>query len=215
MKNIAIAIIDYECGNLHSALKSIELAKDKSSVSGDVVITNDPDTILKSDRIVLPGVGAFSACNEKFNNIGGLREAIEEKVFKLSTPILGICVGLQLMADKSFEDGEHIGLGWIPGEVRVLSPNDKELKIPHIGWNNVLVKREKSFLSNISGADFYFVHSYCFQAKESENIIAETEYGIPFASILSNGNIIGTQFHPEKSQGIGVQFLQNFMEWRP
>ena len=212
---MTVAIVDYGSGNLRSAAKAFERAVAESAMCTRVVVTPDADEVTRAERVVLPGVGAFAACNEKFNNIGGLREAIEEKALKLSTPTLGICVGLQLMADKSFEDGEHIGLGWIPGEVRVLSPNDKELKIPHIGWNNILVKREKSFLSNISGADFYFVHSYCFQAKESENIIAETIYGIPFASILSNDNIIGTQFHPEKSQGVGVQFLQNFMEWRP
>ncbi len=215
MSNINVAIINYECGNIHSASKALEFAISESNLKGKVVVTNNPDTIKNSDRLVLPGVGAFSKCYQKLNAIQGLKESIQEKVFEKGTPILGICVGLQLMADQGHENETIEGLGWIPGEVIGLNPRDKNLKIPHMGWNEIKFKKKDNYFSELENKNFYFVHSYYFKAKEDHNILAETDYGISFPSVLCKDNILGTQFHPEKSQKEGVDFLKKFLMWKP
>ena len=215
MDNIDIARIDYECGNIHSARKAFELALSELDISGKVLVTNDIKTISESDRLVLPGVGAFNECYKKLMAIKGLSDCITNRVFKEKTPILGICVGLQLMADKGFENIETNGLGWISGEVKNLCPKDKKLKIPHMGWNEVYFKKNNNKFSDLSGENFYFVHSYYFDAVNKDNILGSTNYDQPFPSVLINGNIIGTQFHPEKSQRAGVEFIKRFLAWKP
>ena len=215
MSNIDVAIINYESGNVHSASKALELALKESRLNGRISITQDPEVILKADRIVLPGVGAFSSCYKKLNSIPGLKESIVEKVFKKEAPILGICVGLQIMADKGYENEEVKGLGWIPGEVVNLKPKNKNLKIPHMGWNEIKFVKGEDYFSILNKRDFYFVHSYYFKTKNNENILAETNYDKPFPSILIKENILGTQFHPEKSQKNGIEFLKKFLLWKP
>ena len=200
MSNIDIAIINYECGNIHSARKAFELALSELQISGSVTVTNEPEIIFSADRLVLPGVGAFSECFNKLKSINGLRESITERVHDHGTPILGICIGMQLMANKGYENIESEGLGWISGNVENLYPEDKSLKIPHMGWNEVNFEKDNGNFSDLNGENFYFVHSYYFNASNSDNILATTNYNQPFPSALIKNNIIGTQFHPEKSQ---------------
>ena len=215
MKNISIAVVDYDCGNIHSATKAIELAMSGSSAKGSVSLTKDPEEIIKSDKIVLPGVGAFEACINKLKGIEGLKEALDEAVLVKAKPILGICIGLQLMATSGFEGGKHSGLNWIEGDVTPLEPNDKKLKVPHMGWNNIDVKKFHPVFNDINSSDFYFVHSYKFSPLDKETIISSTNYGEDFASSLGKDNILGIQFHPEKSQAAGINLLKNFIEWSP
>ena len=215
MSNINIAIINYECGNIHSAKKAFELALSDLKTTGNVTVTNEPDIIFNADKIVLPGVGAFAECLNKLKSIKGLRESITERVHNDGIPMLGICIGLQLMADKGFENIETKGLGWIAGNVEKLCPEDKSLKIPHMGWNEVNFEKDDGNFSDLSGENFYFVHSYYFNASNSDNILATTNYNQPFPSALIKNNIIGTQFHPEKSQRSGVEFIKKFLMWKP
>ena len=160
MSNIDIAIINYECGNIHSARKAFELALSELQISGSVTVTNEPEIIFSADRLVLPGVGAFAECFNKLKSINGLRESITERVHDHGTPILGICIGMQLMANKGYENIESEGLGWISGNVENLYPEDKSLKIPHMGWNEVNFKKDNGNFSDLNGENFYFVHSY-------------------------------------------------------
>ena len=215
MSNIDIAIINYECGNIHSARKAFELALSELQISGSVTVTNEPEIIFSADRLVLPGVGAFAECFNKLKSINGLRESITERVHDHGTPILGICIGMQLMANKGYENIESEGLGWISGNVENLYPEDKRLKIPHMGWNEVNFKKDNGNFSDLNGENFYFVHSYYFNASNSDNILATTNYNQPFPSALIKNNIIGTQFHPEKSQRSGVEFIKKFLMWKP
>ena len=215
MKNLSVAVVDYDCGNLHSASKALELAMKKSNLSGSVFLTKDPEKIINSDKVILPGVGAFKACIEKLKNIDGLEASIKEFALKKQKPILGICIGLQLMASKSYEGGEHQGLSLIDGDVVPISLDKKNLKIPHMGRNNILQKKKHSLLEGLNDKDFYFVHSYRFKPKYNESVLASTWYGEDFPSVLSLGNIIGTQFHPEKSQEAGISLLKNFLRWSP
>ena len=204
MSNIDIAIINYECGNIHSARKAFELALSELQISGSVIVTNEPEIIFSADRLVLPGVGAFAECFNKLKSINGLRESITERVHDHGTPILGICIGMQLMANKGYENIESEGLGWISGNVENLYPEDKSLKIPHMGWNEVNFEKDNGNFSDLNGENFYFVHSYYFNASNSDNILATTNYNQPFPSALIKNNIIGTQFHPEKSQRLSL-----------
>ena len=215
MKNLSVAVVDYDCGNLHSASKALELAMKKSNLSGSVFLTKDPEKIINSDKVILPGVGAFKACIEKLKSIDGLEASIKEFALKKQKPILGICIGLQLMASKSYEGGEHQGLSLIDGDVVPISLDKKNLKIPHMGWNNIIQKKKHSLLEGLNDMDFYFVHSYRFKPKYNESVLASTWYGEDFPSVLSLGNIIGTQFHPEKSQEAGISLLKNFLRWSP
>ena len=168
-----------------------------------------------SDKLVLPGVGAFGSCIQKLKSIDGLKEALDEAVLKKAKPILGICIGLQLMATSSFEGGKHNGLNWIEGDVIPLDPSDAKLKVPHMGWNNIVVKKNHPVFQDIKFSDYYFVHSYKFSPLDSKTIISSTNYGEDFVSSLGRDNILGTQFHPEKSQAAGVTLLKNFIEWSP
>ena len=215
MKNLSVAVVDYDCGNLHSASKALELAMKESNLSGSVFLTKDPEKIINSDKLILPGVGAFKACIEKLKSIDGLQDSIEEFALKKQKPILGICIGLQLMASKSYEGGEQNRLSLIHGDVVPIFLSKNDLKIHHMGWNNMLQEKEHSVLNGLNNKDFYFVHSYRFKPKNNESILANTNYGEDFPSVLCSGNIIGTQFHPEKSQGAGIALLKNFLEWAP
>lgn len=215
MKNMSIAVVDYDCGNIHSATKALELAMSNSVINGSVSLTKDPEKILNSDKLVLPGVGAFGSCIQKLKSIDGLKEALDEAVLKKAKPILGICIGLQLMATSSFEGGKHKGLNWIEGDVIPLDPSDAKLKVPHMGWNNIVLKKNHPVFQDIKISNYYFVHSYKFSPLDSKTIISSTNYGEDFVSSLGRDNILGTQFHPEKSQAAGVTLLKNFIEWSP
>jgi len=208
------AIADYNSGNLRSAQKSFERMAAEIG-SGTIVVTSDPDMIRKADHIVLPGVGAFADCRRELGEVDGLFGAIEEGV-KAGKPFMGICVGMQMMATRGLEHGEHAGFGWIPGDVVHLQPDDKSLKIPHMGWNSLSQTPEHPVFDGISAGDHvYFVHSYHLVPKNHDNLLATVDYGGPITAAVGRDNIIGTQFHPEKSQKTGLRFIKNFLEWRP
>lgn len=208
------AIADYNSGNLRSAEKSFQRMAAEIG-SGTVVVTSDPDMIRKADHIVLPGVGAFADCRRELGEVDGLFGAIEEGV-KAGKPFMGICVGMQMMATRGLEHGEHAGFGWITGDVVHLQPDDKSLKIPHMGWNSLSQTPDHPVFDGISAGDHvYFVHSYHLMPENSTDLLATVEYGGPVTAAVGHDNIIGTQFHPEKSQKTGLRFIKNFLEWRP
>jgi glutamine amidotransferase len=211
-------IIDYGSGNLHSAHKAFErAARDQSIIDARIVLTSDPAAVRTADRIVLPGVGAFADCLRGLNAVPGMREALEEAVRIRQRPFLGICVGMQLMASRGLEHGVHEGLGWIAGEVRALEPADPSLKIPHMGWNTLSARAAHPLLAGIAtggeGLHAYFVHSYHLVPQDRAAIVAETDYGGAVTAIVANGNVAGTQFHPEKSQRLGLSLIANFLCW--
>ncbi len=207
------ALIDYGSGNLASAAKALAHA---AKGSHEIVTTADPQVVLTSERVVLPGVGAFADCMKGLSSVPGMVEALREKVLKQGAPFLGICVGMQLMATVGVEFGRHAGLGWIAGEVVKITPDDPSLKIPHMGWNELKFEQDHALLKGIEpGAHAYFVHSYQFKPVLPEDLIATTDYGGPLTAIIGNENIAGTQFHPEKSQATGLKLLENFLTWRP
>jgi glutamine amidotransferase len=214
-----VAIIDYGSGNLHSAAKAFERAARESAIPSAIHITADPEMVVVADRIVLPGVGAFADCKRGLDRVPGMRQALEEAVRRRGRPFLGICVGMQLLADRGLEHEVTPGLGWIAGEVRVLTPADPALKIPHMGWNTIDPRRDHPLLAGIptgpSGLHAYFVHSYHLVAARPDLIVAETDYGGPVTAIVGSENIAGTQFHPEKSQTLGLRLIANFLRWRP
>lgn len=208
-------IIDYGSGNLRSAEKStIRAAKD---LDMNVVVTRSPNEVLSADRIILPGVGAFADCMAGLNALEGMRAALEEAVIERGRPFLGICVGMQLLACAGLEHGRTEGLGWIAGEVEILSfPEDTSLKIPHMGWNDLEIDQSHEVLNGINSGDHsYFVHSFHFKAAKQNNIIAHVDYGGKINAIVGRDNIVGTQFHPEKSQQVGLKLLENFLKWSP
>ena len=205
-----VAIIDYGSGNLRSATKAFQRAARDNGISAEIVLTDKAEEVAAADRIVLPGVGAFADCRAGLNAVPGMVEALEEAVHGRGRPFLGICVGMQLLATRGLEYGEHQGLGWIPGEVRPLEAPG--LKIPHMGWNDVRAKGHDLLPPD---GDAYFVHSYRF-APEDEGVVAATcSYGEEFPAAIISGNVAGVQFHPEKSQGYGLALLGNFIEWSP
>lgn len=215
-----VAIIDYGSGNLHSAAKAFERASREGGAGLDVVVTSDPAAVLAAERVVLPGVGAFADCKRGLDAVAGMRDALEEAVRAKGRPFLGICVGMQLLATRGLEHGVTPGLGWIAGEVRAIEPRDPALKIPHMGWNTLTVPEPRHpLLTGIptgpDGLHAYFVHSYHFVADEPRVVAAETDYGGPVTAVVADGNIAGTQFHPEKSQALGLKLIQNFLAWRP
>jgi glutamine amidotransferase len=211
-----VALIDYGSGNLRSAEKALARAARDGASGHEIVVTADPDFVAKADRIVLPGVGAFADCMSGVTGIAGMRDALEDAVHKRGVPFLGICVGMQLLASVGREFGDTPGLGWIGGEVIKLVPIDPKLKIPHMGWNELIVQRAHPLFTGIErGADAYFVHSYQFHADDSADVLATTDYGGPVTAAIARDNIAGTQFHPEKSQGVGLRLLQNFLSWSP
>jgi imidazole glycerol-phosphate synthase subunit HisH len=209
-------IIDYGSGNLHSALKAFERA---AGGSGQIAITSDPDEVRKAERIVLPGVGAFKDCHAGLMAVPGMRETLQEQVIARGKPFLGICVGMQLMATRGLEHDITQGLGWIAGDVKPITPTDSSLKIPHMGWNTLNAKRPHALLDGIalgeSGLHAYFVHSYQLEAALPEDVIATSDYAGPITAMVGYDNMAGTQFHPEKSQTLGLALIANFLRWKP
>ncbi|WP_186420611.1 imidazole glycerol phosphate synthase subunit HisH [Bosea sp. CS1GBMeth4] len=214
-----VAIVDYGSGNLHSAAKAFERAAAEAGVAATIRVTSDPAQVRAADRIVLPGVGAFADCRGGLDAVSGMVEALEETVRGKGRPFLGICVGMQLMASRGLEYVTTPGLGWIAGDVALIRPNDDALKIPHMGWNTLHPQDEHPLLDGIetgpSGWHAYFVHSYALTAERPEDVLALTDYGGPVTAIVARGNMAGTQFHPEKSQKLGLKLIGNFLKWAP
>lgn len=217
MSTQTLAIVDYGSGNLRSAAKAFERAVREAGSELSVVVTDSPDVIFDAERIVLPGVGAFADCMQGLSAVGGMVEALEQAVLQGGKPFLGICVGMQLLATVGREHGDHAGLGWIPGEVTAIEPADTNLKIPHMGWNTLVMDTQNHALLNglEDGNHVYFVHSYQFSAENSGHVLAHTDYGGSITAMIGRDNIVGTQFHPEKSQRAGLQFIRNFLSWAP
>jgi imidazole glycerol-phosphate synthase subunit HisH len=208
-----LAIIDYGSGNLRSVAKALERCVQDHALGTQIIVTDDASKILGADRIVLPGVGAFGQCAAALREKRGIWEALRTRVVRQAAPFLGICVGMQLMASRGVEYGVHGGLDWISGEVHKLTTTDHTLKIPHMGWNQVAFATDHAMFQNLPDHSFaYFVHSYCFSGN---SVLATTKYGGDIAAIIGQDNMIGTQFHPEKSQGFGLAFLTAFLKWKP
>ncbi len=211
-----VALIDYGSGNLRSAEKALARAALEHATGHEIRVTDTPELVVKAERIVLPGVGAFADCMRGLSAVPGMVEALREAVIVRGAPFLGICVGMQLLAQVGREFGDTPGLGWIGGEVVRLTPNDPTLKIPHMGWNELKIMRRHAVLNGIDdGAHAYFVHSFVFHAYDPAHILATTDYGGPVTAMIGRDNVVGTQFHPEKSQAVGLQLLANFLAWRP
>ncbi len=211
-----IALIDYGAGNIHSVHKALEVAGNACGHRLDISIGSNPDIIRKADRIILPGDGAFADCVGHLRAIKGLIEALSEAVHQRARPFLGICVGMQLLATKGLELGETAGLGWLNGTVERIQPHDKTLKVPHMGWNTLDAKQAHPVLKDIpTGLHAYFLHAYHFMPHNMSDVIATADYGGAITAIVAKDNIIGTQFHPEKSQKLGLQLLSNFLNWTP
>jgi imidazole glycerol-phosphate synthase subunit HisH len=211
-----VAIVDYGSGNLRSAAKAFERAAAENAISAAIAVTSTPEIVAGADRVVLPGVGAFADCRRGLAAVPGLEAALGEAVFARGRPFLGICVGMQLMAERGREFETTDGLGWISGEVVAIEPADPALKIPHMGWNEVVARQTHPLLAGIAdGAHAYFVHSYQFRLGNDADLVAVSDYGGPLAAVVGHGNLAGTQFHPEKSQETGLRLIGNFLRWRP
>jgi imidazole glycerol-phosphate synthase subunit HisH len=216
---MTVAIIDYGSGNLHSAAKAFERAAREEGLGESIVVTRDPEKVVRADRVVLPGVGAFADCRRGLDALDGMVEALNESVRERGRPFLGICVGMQLMAERGREYEVTRGLGWIPGDVERIVPTDADLKIPHMGWNTLDARRPHPVLDGIAlgpqGLHAYFVHSFQLTPTVRSDLIAEAEYGGPVTAVVGRDSMVGTQFHPEKSQRLGLRLLANFMKWKP
>jgi glutamine amidotransferase len=216
---MSVAIVDYGSGNLHSAHKALERAARESGTSAGIRLTSDPEDVRRAERIVLPGVGAFADCRRGLDAVGGMIEVLNEAVIEKGKPFLGICVGMQLMATRGLEHQVTNGFDWISGDVVAIEPADKTLKIPHMGWNTLSVRRDHKLLDGIAtgenGLHAYFVHSFHLKPSSADLLIAETDHGGALTAIVGRANLIGTQFHPEKSQTLGLALLRNFLQWRP
>jgi glutamine amidotransferase len=216
---VSVAIVNYGSGNLHSARKAFERAARQAEIDVTINVTADPHAVRYADRIVLPGVGAFGDCRRGLEAVAGMIEVLTEAVCHRGKPFLGICVGMQLLATRGLEHGCTPGLGWIAGEVCRIEPQPPTIKIPHIGWNTLHVIQDHVLLADIAtgeaGLHAYFVHSYELKAAAAANLLAQTDYGGPVTAIVCRDNIVGTQFHPEKSQRLGLALLGNFLRWRP
>ena len=214
-----VAIIDYGSGNLRSATKAFERAAREAGVAADIELTAAAGRVRTADRIVLPGVGAYADCRAGLDAVEGMREALEEAVIARAKPFLGICVGMQLMSDRGLEKTVTKGFGWIAGDVREILPSDPALKIPQIGWNTIHVKHAHPLFDGIAtgenGLHAYFVHSYHLDAGNPEEVLAVTDYGGPVTAAVARDNFAGTQFHPEKSQALGLALIANFLKWKP
>ncbi|MEL1251219.1 imidazole glycerol phosphate synthase subunit HisH [Aurantiacibacter gilvus] len=206
----AIALIDYGAGNLHSVHNAL-----KAAGAEHVTVTDDPALVRGAHRIVLPGVGAFKACRDGLWHIPGMVEALEERVIEDGVPFLGICVGMQLLATRGLEHGSHNGLGWIPGEVKLIERTDPEIKVPHMGWNDVIHAHHHDGSELIEEGEAYFLHSYHFQPDDGHHVAAMTDHGGGLVAAVARDNILGVQFHPEKSQRYGLDLLARFLEWDP
>ena len=213
------AIIDYGSGNLHSAQKAFERAAREQGVTDAITVTSDPDVIRRAERIVLPGVGAFADCRAGLQALSGLDAALREAVIERGRPFLGICVGMQLMATRGLEHGENAGLDWIGGDVVAIKPADPALKIPHMGWNTLDLARPHPVFDGVAtgakGLHAYFVHSFHFAPADSAHVLARTDYGAPLTAAVARDNLVGVQFHPEKSQRLGLALIANYLRWRP
>jgi imidazole glycerol-phosphate synthase subunit HisH len=216
---MTVAVIDYGSGNLQSAAKALERASRESGAGEPILVTNDPEAVRRADRVVLPGVGAFADCRHGLEAVPGMVDALTEVARKRARPFLGICVGMQLLAERGLEHGTTDGLGWIKGVVDRIVPSDASLKIPHMGWNTLIARREHALFDGIAlgpaGLHAYFVHSYQLAPADKDDLVADTEYGGPITAVVARGNIAGTQFHPEKSQRLGLALLANFLRWKP
>jgi glutamine amidotransferase len=216
---MTVAIIDYGSGNLRSAAKAFERAARDAGLSVPVTVTADPEVVRRADRIVLPGVGAFADCRAGLDAVPGLAEALDSAVRGAGRPFLGICVGMQLMASRGLEKTVTDGLGWIPGDVRLIDPEDMALKIPHMGWNTLEPSRPHPVLAGLplgpGGLDAYFVHSYHLVPADPADRLAVTDYGSPVTAMVARDTLVGTQFHPEKSQRLGLSLIANFLRWTP
>ena len=209
------ALVDYDSGNLHSAQKAFERMAHEAG-SGTIAVTSEPDVVAKADRIVLPGDGAFPACRHALDRFTGLFEAIEEGVHRQGKPFLGICIGMQMMASRGLEFEPTEGFGWIPGEVDRITPADAHLKVPHMGWNDLVLDQPHPVFAGLKTGDHaYFVHSYHFKVARPEHLLAHVDYAGPITAIVGRDNIVGTQFHPEKSQRTGLRLISNFLAWKP
>lgn len=215
---MSVVIIDYGSGNLHSAQKAFERAVREAGLSLAVEVTGDPERVRAAERVVLPGVGAFADCKRGLAATPGMIEALTERVIAQGAPFMGICVGMQLMAGRGLEHEITPGLGWIEGDVARIAPADPALKIPHMGWNTLALERAHPLFAGIAtgerGLHAYFVHSYHLAAPAAQ-VIAHTDYGGPVTAVVGRDNLVGAQFHPEKSQTLGLAFIANFLRWRP
>jgi imidazole glycerol-phosphate synthase subunit HisH len=216
---VKVALIDYGAGNLHSAAKALERALLEADIAGSVTITDDAAVVAKADRIVLPGDGAYADCMMQLRAAPGMIETLETRVRKDGVPFLGICVGMQLLATQGTEHGVTQGLGWLPGSVDRIAPGDSSFKVPHMGWNTLDTFTPHALLDGIvlgpTGLHAYFLHAYHLKADNAADVIAVADYGAPVTAVLARGNIAGTQFHPEKSQKLGLRLLANFLRWKP
>jgi glutamine amidotransferase len=208
-------LVDYDSGNLHSAEKAFQRMAAEVG-AGAVLVSARPEDVARADRVVLPGDGAFPACREALGRHGGLFEAIEEAVIRQARPFLGICVGMQMMASRGHEYRDTPGFGWIAGEVERITPADPALKVPHMGWNDLVIDRPHPVLDGIASGDHaYFVHSYQFRVSDPAHLLAHADYAGPVTAIVGRDTMVGTQFHPEKSQATGLRLIANFLRWRP
>jgi glutamine amidotransferase len=216
---VSVAIVDYGSGNLHSAAKAFERAARESGHDQPILVTSKPEDVVQADRIVLPGVGAFADCRRGLDAIPGMVDALEQSVRKDGRPFFGICVGMQLMAERGLEYKVTPGLGWIAGEVIRIAPSDPDLKIPHMGWNTLDMRKVHPLLDEIplgsDGLHAYFVHSFELKPANASDLVAQADYGGPLTAIVGHDNMVGTQFHPEKSQRLGLRLIANFLKWKP
>ena len=214
-----VAIIDYGSGNLRSATKAFERAAREAGIAAEIDLTADADRVRTADRIVLPGVGAYADCAAGLRAVDGMWEAVEEAAIARGKPFLGICVGMQLMSERGLEKTVTNGFGWISGDVKEITPTDPALKIPQIGWNTIHVKHAHPLFAGIptgdAGVHAYFVHSYHLDATREDEVLAVADYGGPVTAAVARDNFAGTQFHPEKSQALGLALIANFLKWRP
>lgn len=214
-----VAIIDYGSGNLRSATKAFERAARESGISATIDLTSSPDAVAGADRVVLPGVGAYADCAAGLAAVSGMRDALEEVVEKKGRPFFGICVGMQLMSTRGLEKTITEGFDWIPGDVKEMTPADPALKIPQIGWNTIDLNRDHPLFDGIrtgpDGLHAYFVHSFHLAAENPGDVIATTDYGGPMTAVVARDNRAGSQFHPEKSQALGLALIDNFLRWKP
>ena len=216
---MSVAIVDYGSGNLHSAAKAFERAARDSGHDQPIKVTSNPDDIALADRVVLPGVGAFADCRRGLDAIPGMIDALNNAVCGKGRPFFGICVGMQLMAERGREYQVTPGLGWIAGEVDRITPSDASLKIPHMGWNTLNMLKPHPLLEDLplgpDGLHAYFVHSYELKPARRDDLVAQADYGGPLTAIVGRDNMVGTQFHPEKSQRLGLRLIANFLKWMP
>ena len=214
-----VAIIDYGSGNLRSATKAFERAAHEAGLNATIELTDKADVVAAADRIVLPGVGAYADCRAGLDAVPGMHDALVQAVEKNGRPFFGICVGMQLMSSRGLEKTVTQGLGWIDGDVREMEPSDPNLKIPQIGWNTLDLKRPHPLFEGIptgpDGLHAYFVHSYHLAARNPQDVVATTDYGGPMTAFVARDNMAGSQFHPEKSQTLGLALIANFLRWKP